>query len=181
MRPVLALLAFAATLGGCDGSRAEEAIAQPVVAVAGVQLAADRVVDEADLIPAAAEAALARRLEDLERRTTDQLVVVTLRSLGGETIQQVGLKLGNGWGIGQREKNNGILLIVAPAERQVRIETGKGLTDRFSDARAQQIVDAAILPHFRQGAMEGGIEAGVDAIVETLTGIAAPALDRRAA
>lgn len=173
MRTVFALLAVAAALGGCDGSRAEESATPPVVAVAGTSLAAARVVDEAGLIPPVAEAALARRLADLESLTTDQLVVVTLQSLGGEPIEQIGLKLGNGWGIGQREKDNGILLIVASSERKVRIETGKGLTARLSDARAQQIIDDVILPQFRQGAIEQGIAAGVDAIVATLTGAAA--------
>lgn len=175
----LVLLAFAAALAGCDRPRAEDsAVSQ--VAVAGVPLAADRVVDGADLIPAAAEAALTRRLEELEGRTTDQLVV-TLPSLGGESIEQVGLKLGNGWGIGQPEKNNGLLLIVAPAERKVRIETGRGLAERLSDAQAQKIIDEVLLPHLRSGSMEQGIGAGVDAHIETLIRTAAPAAERSAA
>src|SRR6185436_8797753 len=83
-----------------------------------------RVVDMADLLSPGEEAALTRRLAALERRTSDQLVIVTTRSLGGRSIEEYGLRLGNGWHIGQRGRDNGVLLIVAPREHLTRIEVG---------------------------------------------------------
>jgi len=127
-----------------------------------------RVVDNANLIAPSAAAQLTRRLSALETRTTDQFVVVTLPSLGGETIEQYGLRLGRGWGIGQRGKNNGVLLIVAPTERKVRIEVGYGLENRLTDPIAAGIIQARILPEFRAGRMEEGIVEGVDGILAVL-------------
>jgi len=127
-----------------------------------------RVVDSAALLTPAEKAGIAEDLAALERRTTDQLVVVTTPSLGGRTIDQYGLALGNGWHIGQRGKDNGVLLIVAPTERRVRIEVGYGLEAILTNARAQQIIDQAILPQFRQGRWYDGITAGTQEIVATL-------------
>ena len=127
-----------------------------------------RVVDMADVLTPAQEAALTRRLAALERRTSDQLVIVTTPSLGGRTIESYGLMLGNGWHIGQRGKDNGVLLIVAPAERLTRIEVGYGLESILTNARAQVIVDRDLVPQFRAGRWHAGIEAGTQAIVATL-------------
>jgi uncharacterized protein len=161
------LLAIAALLGGCDGERST-ASALPVVKVAGMELEPDWVVDRAELLSPETESALAGRLQVLEAKTSDQLVVVTLPSLGDKPIEKVGLELGNGWGIGQPGKDNGVLLIIAPVERKVRIESGLGMAERLSDVRAQQIIDTDILPHMRAGAYEQGILAGTDAIIATL-------------
>ncbi len=86
-----------------------------------------RVVDEAGLLDAAKRAEIEAKLAALEAKTTDQFVVVTLRSLQGRTIEEYGYRLGRSWAIGQKDKNNGVLLIVAPNERKVRIEVGYGL------------------------------------------------------
>lgn len=126
-----------------------------------------RVVDNANLLTPEQEARLTGRLAALERRTTDQLIVVTLPSLGGLTIEAVGLDLGNGWRIGQRGKDNGVLLIVAPNERRVRIEVGYGLEAILTDARAAAIIEA-IVPAFHHGRFPEGIEVGTQAIVATL-------------
>lgn len=127
-----------------------------------------RVVDNAELLAPSVEAQLTRRLAALETRTTDQLVVVTVPTLGGREIEQFGLQLGNAWGIGQKGKNNGVLLIVAPNERKVRIEVGLGLESTLTDPVAAEIIQARILPRFRQRDMEQGIVAGVDGILEVL-------------
>ena len=161
------LLAIAALVSACDGERSN-ASALPVVKLAGVELEPDWVVDHAELLSPETERALAGRLQELEAKTSDQLVVVTLPGLGNEPIEKVGAELGNSWGIGQSGKDNGALLIVAPAERKVRIATGLGMAERLSDARAQQIIDTDILPHMRTGAHERGILAGADAIIATL-------------
>ncbi|WP_109808914.1 TPM domain-containing protein [Sphingosinithalassobacter portus] len=124
-----------------------------------------RVVDQADLLDPDQEAALSARSEMLERTTGHQLVIVTLASLGDHSINDYGLALGNHWGIGRKESNDGVLLIVAPNERKVRIEVGYGLEAQLTDAEAADIIDTAILPAFRDGDFPRGIAAGTDGII----------------
>lgn len=123
-----------------------------------------RVVDQARLLTPEKEAALTARLEALERDTSDQLVVVTLDSLQGLEIEDYGHRLGRAWGIGQAGENNGALLIVAPNERKVRIEVGYGLEPILTDGLSALIIHNEILPSFRDGRFERGIEQGVTAI-----------------
>jgi uncharacterized protein len=123
-----------------------------------------RVIDHGDLVSDAKELALAAKLAALERDTTDQVVVVTVPDLQGYEIEEYGYQLGRAWGIGQAEKNNGVLLIVAPRERKVRIEVGYGLEPVLTDALSALIIQNEILPSFREGYFERGIEQGVDAI-----------------
>jgi uncharacterized protein len=129
-----------------------------------------RVVDQAGVIEPAAEARLDAKLADLEQKTRIQLVVATLRSLQGYDIADYGYQLGRAWGIGQKGDDNGALLIVAPAERKVRIEVGYGLEGVLTDAVARLIIENAILPRFRAGDYAGGIERGVDDLVQLLSG-----------
>jgi uncharacterized protein len=129
-----------------------------------------RVVDDAGILDAAVKAALTQKLAALETRTTDQLVVVTLKSLQGTTVEDFGYQLGRRWGIGQKQKNNGVLLIVAPVERKVRFEVGYGLEGTLTDAATRLIIQNAILPKFRAGDFPGGIARGVDDVVALLTG-----------
>ena len=123
-----------------------------------------RVVDQAGLLTPAKEAELATRLEALETDTSDQLVVVTVDSLQGLEIEDYGYRLGRAWGIGQAEDDNGVLLIVAPEERKVRIEVGYGLEPVLTDGLSALIIHNEILPSFREGHFERGIEQGVAAI-----------------
>ena len=127
-----------------------------------------RVVDGARLLSAAKEQELSARLEALERDTTDQLVVVTVASLQGHEIENYGYQLGRAWGIGRQDKDNGVLLIIAPDEKKVRIEVGYGLEPVLTDAMSTLIIQNAILPSFRQGYYERGITQGVAAIEEQL-------------
>jgi uncharacterized protein len=129
-----------------------------------------RVVDQAGILDAAARSRLDTKLQELESKTTTQLVVVTLRSLGGYDIADYGYQLGRHWGIGQKGKNNGALLIVAAGDRKVRIEVGYGLEGTLTDAVTRLIIDHAILPRFRAGDFAGGIERGTDDIVQVLSG-----------
>ena len=129
-----------------------------------------RVVDEAGLLTAADRAALTASLAALEAKTTDQLVVVTLASLRGTTIADYGYQLGRHWQIGQKEKNNGALLIVVPSERQVRIEVGYGLEGTLTDALTKVIIETQILPRFKAGDLPGGIRIGVARIAQVLSG-----------
>lgn len=123
-----------------------------------------RVVDQANLLSPAKEAELTERLEALERDTSDQLVVVTVDGLQDRDIADYGYQLGRAWGIGQSAENNGVLLIVAPNERKVRIEVGYGLEPILTDALSALIIHERILPAFREGGYERGITDGVDAI-----------------
>lgn len=129
-----------------------------------------RVVDRADLLAAATERALTERLAGHERAGGNQVVVVTLPDLGGTTIEEYGYQLGRHWGIGRRDEDDGVLLIVAPNERRVRIEVGYGLEGVLTDALAANIIHTVILPAFRRGQFEAGIVAGVDAILAALGG-----------
>ncbi len=129
-----------------------------------------RVVDQAQIISAEDEARLTKQLADVEGQSTDQIVVVTLNSLEGYPIEDYGYQLGRHWGIGQAGKDNGVLLIIAPNERQVRIEVGRGLEGNLPDGLAGLIIQRRILPHFKKGNLVAGIFAGVDDIKASLLG-----------
>jgi uncharacterized protein len=127
-----------------------------------------RVVDLADLLTPEQEAELTAKLEALERATTRQLVVATIPDLGGYEIEEYGVGLGRAWRIGQQNANNGAILIVAPNQRKMRIEVGYGLEGILTDALSSRIISRDITPRFRENDYAGGINAGVDAIIEQL-------------
>ncbi|MFO1170544.1 MAG: TPM domain-containing protein [Hyphomicrobiaceae bacterium] len=129
-----------------------------------------RVVDNADLLTGAEEAQLTQALETLEKTSTDQLVVVTLPTLQGYEIEEYGYQLGRHWGIGQKGKDNGVLLIVAPNERKVRIEVGRRLEPILTDGLTKIIIENTILPRFRRGGFGQGIIAGAKDITDALLG-----------
>jgi uncharacterized protein len=127
-----------------------------------------RVVDAANIIPDADEAALTQKLEAVETASSRQLVVATVPSLQGYDIADYGYQLGRTWGIGQKGANNGMILLVAPNERKVRIDVGYGLEPIMTDALSHQIITQQILPAFKRGDYPGGINAGADAIIAQL-------------
>ena len=127
-----------------------------------------RVVDSANLLPPAEEAAITQKLAALEQASSRQLVVATVPDLGGYPIEDYGYQLGRAWGIGQEEANNGVILLVAPNDRKVRIEVGYGLEPIVTDALSNQIISGQILPRFRENDYPGGITAGVDALIQQL-------------
>jgi uncharacterized protein len=128
-----------------------------------------RVVDNAGVIPAATRQNLDAKLKDLEDKSGIQLVVATVKSLQGGDIETFGNQLFRTWKLGEAKKNNGVLLLVAPAERKVRIEVGYGLEGTLTDALASVIIASAIVPRFKTGDYAGGIERGVDGIISVLT------------
>ena len=132
-----------------------------------------RVVDDASLLSYPDEVAITADLKALEDKSSDQLVVVTLPSLQGYTIEDFGYQLGRRWGIGTAKWDNGVVLIVAPNERKVRIEVGRGLEGTLTDALSKIIIENGILPRFRDGDFAGGIKNGVRDIALVLTGDAA--------
>ena len=127
-----------------------------------------RVVDGANVIPPEAEAQLTAKLEALETQSQRQLVVVTVPDLQGYEISDYGYRLGRAWGIGSAENDGGVLLIVAPEERKVRIEVGYGLESVLTDAFSSQVINTEILPAFKVGGFQRGIAAGSDAIIAQL-------------
>jgi uncharacterized protein len=127
-----------------------------------------RVVDGADLLSPADEAALTAKLEALEQASTRQLVIATVPSLQDREIEDYGYQLGRAWKIGQNEANNGSILLVAPKERKVRIEVGYGLEAILTDAVSSLIIQNQILPRFKANDYPGGINAGADAIIAQL-------------
>ena len=128
-----------------------------------------RVVDKADLLSPAQEAALSEESAALDKATGHQFVIVTVPDLGGHSIEDYGVYLGRYWGIGRKGVNDGVLLLVAPTERKVRIEVGYGLEKALSDPRAAEIIAHDILPRFKAGDLPGGIVAGAAAITRTLS------------
>lgn len=129
-----------------------------------------RVVDQAGILSAAVEESLSDSLRQHEAETTNQVTVVTLESLQDYDIADYGYQLGRHWGIGQEGKDNGVLLIVAPNERKVRIEVGYGLEGALTDATAKSIIEKMIVPKFKSGEFEDGIRAGIAAILGVLGG-----------
>lgn len=128
-----------------------------------------RIVDQADIIPPQTRRALEVKLADLEAKSGIQLVVATVKSLDGLEIEPYANELFRTWKLGEKAKNNGVLLLVAPNERRVRIEVGYGLEGTLTDALSKVIITNAIAPRFKAGDFGDGIVRGVDDIITVLT------------
>lgn len=127
-----------------------------------------RVVDEAALLSAPARERITGWLAEFERASKRQVVVVTVKGLQGYPIEDFGYRLGRAWGIGEKDRNTGAILLVAPQERTVRIEVGYGLEGELTDAVSRAIIEQNILPAFRDGNYEQGIVNGTAAILKVL-------------
>ncbi|WP_347304341.1 TPM domain-containing protein [Croceibacterium sp. TMG7-5b_MA50] len=126
------------------------------------------VLDQANILPPQQEATLDARLREYNARTGRAVVVATVTSLGGEPIETYAPDLFQTWGIGGEKRDQGLLLLVAPTERKVRIEVGYGLTPYVTDILSGRIIRDTITPAFRAGNFPGGIEAGVSALLTQL-------------
>jgi uncharacterized protein len=144
-------------------------LAQPAMAAALPELTG-RVVDDAHLLDAATATAIEQKLAAYEAKSSDQVVVATIDSLGGEAIEPYANRLFRAWGLGQKQENNGLLLLVAKNDRKVRIEVGYGLEGVMTDAASKLIIEDTIIPAFRRGDFAGGISKGVDDILSVLSG-----------
>ena len=129
-----------------------------------------RVVDQANVMTAESRGDIEAKLKDLEDKSGIQLVVATVNSLEGSDIDTYANELFRSWKLGQAQKNNGVLLLVAPNEHKVRIEVGYGLEGTLTDALSSVIISSAIIPRFKAGDFSGGIERGVDGIISVLSG-----------
>lgn len=136
-----------------------------------------RVVDNAHMLDPATRQQLTEQLQALEQTTGDQIVVVTVPDLQGVPIEDYGYQLGRQWGIGQKGKDNGALLIVARDERKLRIEVGYGLEGTLTDAQSWVIINQVITPKFKAGNFSQGISDGVAAMIQVVGGqpLAVPA------
>jgi uncharacterized protein len=129
-----------------------------------------RIVDGAGVISPEARARIEAKTGAHEAKTSDQVVIATVRSLQDTSVEDFANRLYRHWALGPKDKNNGVLLLVAPTERKVRIEVGYGLEGALTDALSKIIITTAIAPRFKTGDFGGGLEAGVDAILNILTG-----------
>lgn len=127
-----------------------------------------RVVDNANLLSQSTRYQLTELLQQHEKETSNQIVVVTLPDLQGLTIEEYGYQLGRHWKIGQKGKDNGVLLMVAPGERTVRIDVGYGLEGALTDALSANIIHTKILPYFRQGNFDAGVVNGTESIIAAI-------------
>jgi len=128
-----------------------------------------RVVDQANILSADTRNALQPKLADLETKSGIQLVVATVTSLEGQEIEPYANELFRTWKLGEKTKNNGVLLLVAPNEHKVRIEVGYGLEGTLTDALSKVIITNAMTPRFKTGDFSGGVSRGVDDIITVLT------------
>jgi uncharacterized protein len=128
-----------------------------------------RVNDEAHLISAPTRVAIEAKLKDLEDKSGVQLVVATVSSLRGYDIESYANSLFRVSKLGEAKKNNGVLFLIAPNERKMRIEVGYGLEGVLTDAISKIIIATAVAPCFKAGDFDGGVTRGVDAIIETLS------------
>ena len=152
------LCAFALSLGG------GAALAQPEFPERGTA----PVLDLANVIDDTDEALLTERLDAFEEANQRQFVVVTVPSLDGYDIADYGYQLGRAWGLGDAENDDGIILLVAPNERKVRIGTGHGIVDTYTDAWAAGVIEQTLLPQFRAANYGRGLEGAVDMIIERM-------------
>ena len=130
-----------------------------------------RVVDQADLLRPEQELDLSSKSEALQAQTGRQFVVATVKSLEGRPIEDYAYQLGRHWGIGQKEEDDGVILLVAPNERKVWIATGYGAGAFLTDAISGVIIREAILPQFKKNPPDygAGITAGADAIIKQMS------------
>ncbi len=139
-------------------------------AALGIPKANGYVNDNAGLLSSGVELKLEQFLRSFEASDSTQITLLTIATLDGEALEDYSLRVFDTWKIGQQGKDNGALLLVAKAERKVRIEVGYGLEGRLTDLLAGRIIDNEVTPKFKQGDFDGGIVAGVVGIAEAVRG-----------
>lgn len=140
------------------------------LAALDVPFLSGRVNDLANVIPADARQRIEQKLAGFEQKTGAQVAVLTVPSLEGEAIEDFSLRVVEAWKLGQKGKDNGVLFLIAPQDRRMRIEVGYGLEGDLTDLETNKIMDNVVAPNFRNGDYGGGIERGVDGILAALQG-----------
>ncbi len=136
-----------------------------------------RVVDRADVLAPETERALTDLLAAHETAAGNQVVVLTVAALDGESVEGYAERVFNTWGLGQADRDNGVLVLIARHDREMRIEVGYGLEDPLTDSRAGRIIRTSFVPAFRNGDYDAGTLAGVEAVVGVLDGSYEPPED----
>ncbi len=153
------------------------ALAVPLAAQAqpAVPALTGRVVDRADVLSPETERVLTALFAEHERATSNQIVVLTVPSLEGDSVEGFALRVFDAWGLGQADRDNGVLLLIARDDREMRIEVGYGLEGALTDAEAGRIIRSEFVPAFRNGDYDGGTLAGAEAVIGTIEGTYEPA------
>jgi uncharacterized protein len=144
--------------------------AHPAVALEIPPRPAGRVSDYADLLSGSAVARIERTIAEHEAESSDQIAVAIFRSLEGESLEDFSIRLAEGWQIGSREHDNGVILLIFTEDRRTRLEVGYGLEGRLTDAMSGRILRRVMAPRFRNGDFDGGVEATVTAIIGVIQG-----------
>ena len=130
----------------------------------------EQINDEAHIFSQNERDELLNLVQNFEQNSTTQIAIVTLNSLESRSIEELSLEIARGYKLGQKEDNNGVLLVVAPNEKKVRIEVGYGLEGVLTDAVASQIINSVMIPEFKNGKMSEGVKEGVLAIIKVASG-----------
>src|SRR5437016_1461924 len=154
------------------------ALASPAAAL-DVPPLTGRIVDNAHLLPADRTASLSAELATHEARTGNQVAVLTLPSLEGEPLEEFSHRVATAWKLGRKGTDNGVLILVVPNDRKVRIEVGYGLEGTLTDLKSSRIIREEMVPQFRNGDFSGGIAAGVRAVLGTIEGTYTPPARKR--
>ena len=183
MIPTLTTLALVLGLATPTASSAPPAVPAAARAALEVDVPANDgwVTDLADVISARGEASLEALMESYKSGTGHEIALLTIPSLGGESIERYALEVAREWKIGSRETSNGALLLVAVGDREMRIEVGRGLEGGLTDAIAGRIIRDVIAPYFKGGDYEGGCRAGVEAMHAAIGGDYGPIQSTRSA
>ena len=160
----LSRLAFCCSLAAAILSFTTSAAALDVPPLTG------RIVDLAHVLPGSTVESLTAQLAAHETQSSNQVAVLIVPSLEGESLEEFSHRVATSWKLGQKGTDNGVLLLVAIRERKVRIEVGYGLEGVLTDARSAQIIRNEIVPRFRSGEMAGGMTGGINAIIKTIEG-----------
>jgi uncharacterized protein len=137
---------------------------------ADVPMLSGRVVDHAELMSSAARERISAALKAHETKTTNQIAVLTIPALGEDQIEQYAIKVFETWKLGKKDKDNGLLLVIVPKERKIRIEVGRGLEGTLPDVVASRIIRNVIAPSFKEKQFDKGVEEGIAAIIQRLEG-----------
>ncbi|MEQ1774053.1 MAG: TPM domain-containing protein, partial [Burkholderiales bacterium] len=137
---------------------------------ADVPMLSGRVVDNAELLSAAARERIGAALKAHEAKTTNQIAVLTIATLGEDNIEQYAVRVFETWKLGKKDKDNGLLLVIVPKERKIRIEVGRGLEGTLPDVTASRMIRNVIAPSFKASQFDKGVEEGVAAIIKQLEG-----------
>jgi uncharacterized protein len=126
--------------------------------------------DTAGMLSPGAAQQLEAALTDFEQTDSTQIVILTIPTLAGESLEEYSIKVAEAWRIGQKGLDNGAILLFAQQERKIRIEVGRGLEGKLTDLTSGRIIRDTITPRLKAGDIDGGIQAGVSAIVEVVRG-----------